>query len=1127
MSRLRKALAVVLVLSILTGMSGFQVLAGQSSAEDGKGQSQEIQTVPAVLAGFEPLEKSRWEFEQKPSLPQLGLPETLTVFLSGEMVSREIEVTWVCADDYANTQFERYTFTPVWDSALYTLGPDAVAPEIEVVIAGQDSSNSREGVQVTPGESDFAFTASTGTITGLKPAYLAGLTEEQKQNIHLVIPETIGGVPVKAIGASAFRVTYTPANAGCRFISLDLTGALSLESIGDNAFIDDADLSGSLVFPPNVRVIGEYAFSGTSGFTGTLQLPDSIREVKRYAFSKTSLSGTLTLPEGLETIGDSAFREAHFTGTLVLPQSLKNLGTVVFSGNAGITQVDLTKATQLTALPASTFRSCGLTGVVRIPEWIQSIGAKAFGDSKLETIYLPKKADPANTKFLVSNSFGSITSTTLQALVCADAEDYAYVKTVLTGSKYPQRLSYEMTVRFLDGSDTVGTIERLYNQPYNFVKDAQGNWATDSSYQFPQISGKQWGLTASSINPVKPTDLVTTDILHSFISLEKPVITYSDGIDKVYDGVPQALTVTAAHPLAKPIGEAGPGDVVFDYTWTWGTIGSSPAVLAGFDKNTYLVTDVRAPYAITCSVRVRACLVNEQNKAVVFDTQTHDFVVDLRQAKPAVNPNFPTGLINTADGLPEISLSKGDTPGTIRWDDSQTLQEGEHEYTWTFTPETNAENFSNYETAAGTATLTGVNGRVLNIQVNQDGGHGSILSPTQFQTVAGSQVKVLLAPDAGYRAQVMLNGTDISGDVKGDSLTLPDVQEDCQITVSFVPLSPQDVEEKIEGLTPVDPQQPPTPEQTASILEAKQNFEELSPQVQAEVSQSARDRLNEAVASLPGVSVVVSDKVAVPGAKVLLENMTAQDAKTLAQDASAVFEVALCVEDTQPTGQQRDSILSQLGDGKLYGHYDVSVVKTIRQGSQETTQRLDTLTSPVRMVFPIPQELSEVPEGVTREFFLLRTHEEQGKVNTQILQDLDAGDPTSITVESDKFSVYSLAWRDTVEEPGGSSSSGADSSGGTDSSSGQSQGSSSDTQSGFSGSEPSGSGNSSSQGQSSDPGSSDQAQHSSQAQPDSNDGSERVSTGDATGLLIPLSTAGISLLTAMFLLIARRRRAQK
>lgn len=1127
MSRLRKMLAVVLVLSILTGMSGFQVLAGQSSAEDGKGQSQEIQTVPAVLAGFEPLEKSRWEFERKPSLPQLGLPEALTVFLSGETVSREIEVTWVCADDYANTQFERYTFTPVWDSALYTLGPDAVAPEIEVVIAGQDSPNSREGVQVTPGESDFAFTASTGTITGLKPAYLAGLTEEQKQNIRLVIPETIGGVPVKAIGASAFRVTYTPANAGCRFVSLDLTGALSLESIGDNAFNGDADLTGSLIFPPNVQVIGSYAFAGTSGFSGALQLPGSIREVKNYAFSKTGLSGTLTLPEGLEIIRDSAFRETKFTGTVVLPQSLKTLEKIAFSGNAGITGVDLTKATQLTALPESAFNQCGLTGVLRIPDWIQSIGAKAFGDSKLETIYLPKKADPANTKFLVSNSFGSITSTTLRALVCADAEDYAYVKTVLTGSKYPQRLSYETTVRFLDGSDTVGTIERLYNQPYNFVKDAQGNWAADSSYQFPQISGKQWGLTASSINPVKPTDLVTTDTLHSFISLEKPVITYSDGIDKMYDGVPQALTVTAAHPLAKPIGEAGPGDVVFDYTWTWGTIGSSPAVLAGFDKNTYLVTDVRASDAITCSVRVRACLVNEQNKAVVFDTQTHDFVVDLRQAKPAVNPNFPTGLINTADGLPEISLSKGDTPGTIRWDDSQTLQEGAHEYTWTFISEKNAENFSNYETAAGTATLTGVNGRVLNIQVNQDGGHGSILSPTQFQTVAGSQVQVLLAPDAGYRAQVTLNGTDISGDVKGDSLTLPDVQEDCQITVSFVPLSPQDVEEKIEGLTPVDPQQPPTPEQTASILEAKQNFEELSPQVQAEVSQSARDRLNEAIASLPGVSVVVSDKVAVPGAKVLLENMTAQDAKTLAQDASAVFEVALCVEDTQPTGQQRDSILSQLGDGKLYGHYDVSVVKTIRQGSQETTQRLDTLTSPVRMVFPIPQELREVPEGVTREFFLLRTHEEQGKVNTQILQDLDAGDPTSITVESDKFSVYSLAWQDTVEEPGGSSSSGADSSGGTDSSSGQSQGSSSDTQSGFSGSEPSGSGNSSSQGQSGDPGSSEQAQHSSQAQPDSNDGSERVSTGDATGLLVPLSTAGISLLTAMFLLIARRRRAQK
>lgn len=1134
MSRLRKALAVLLVLSILAGMSGIQVLAGQNGAKDDA--SQVSQPAAAVLTGFEPLAQSRWEFAQKPQLEQLGLPETLAVYLGKDTVPQEIEVDWVCADDYANTQFERYTFTPVWDSALYTLGEHAAAaPQIQVVLTGRENPNSKEDVQVTPGEGDFAFTPSTGTITGLKAAYLSGLTAEQKQNIHLVIPETVGGVPVKAIGAGAFRVSYTPANAGCRFLSLDLTGALSMESIGDHAFDGDSSLSGSLIFPPNVQTIGSYAFDGTTGLTGTLQLPDAIREVKSYAFHNTGLSGTLRLPEGLQTIRDSAFRGSKFTGTLVLPQGLTTLEKVAFEGNPGITAVDLTKATQLTALPTSVFSGCGLTGVLRIPDWIQSIGATVFRDCKLETVYLPKRLDSANTKFLYSNSFGSITSSALRAIVCADAEDYAYARTVLTGSSYPKLLSYETTVRFMDGATTAASEVHLYNRPFNFRKDAQGNWDADTAYRFPEIPGKAWGLTSSAIKAVEPTDTVSTGVLYSISPLADPVITFSEGVDKVYDGVPQALTVTASHPLAKPIGQAGPGDVAFYYTWRYATINHSDPDLFGYDKNAFQVTDVRAPLGTTCTVTIQCCRLYQDGETVkpsVFKTVTHDFTVDLRQAKPTVTPSYPAGLLNISDGLPEISLSQGDTPGTILWDDGQTLQEGEHEYAWTFTPEKNAAGGCNYEAAAGTVTLTGVNGRVLRVQVNQEGEHGEILSPTQFQTVAGSDVQVLLAPEAGYRAQVLLGGTDISGAVSGDTLTLPNVQEDCVLAVSFVPLTAQEVEDKIGELSPIDPQQPPTPEQIASILEVKQHFEELSSQEQGEISQPVREKLHEALAGLPGVCVVVSDKVTVPGAHVLLENMTAQDAGALVQDASAVFEVALRVEDTQPTGQQQLSILGQLGDGTLYGHYDVSVIKTIRQGSQEFTQRLDTLASPVRMVFPVPQELRQAPEGCTREIYLLRTHEEQGKFTTEILRDLDAGDPTSITVESDKFSVYSLAWRDAKKEESGSSDSsdsgsgsGTDSSSGADTSSEQSQDSSSEPQSGSSGSQPSSSGNSSSQGQSSEPDSSFQTQHSSQEDPD--DGAAAPSTGDGTGLLIPMCTAVFSLLTAVFLLIARRRRAQK
>lgn len=83
--------------------------------------------------------------------------------------------------------------------------------------------------------------------------------------------------------------------------------------------------------------------------------------------------------------------------------------------------------------------------------------------------------------------------------------------------------------------------------------------------------------------------------------------------------------------------------------------------------------------------------------------------------------------------------------------------------------------------------------------------------------------------------------------------------------------------------------------------------------------------------------------------------------------------------------------------------FDISVIKSLA-GVEETITNLDT---PIKITINIPEEYQE--DG--REFFILRNHD--GEID--ILEDLDT-DPTTITIETDRFSNYTLNYVETVDE---------------------------------------------------------------------------------------------------------------
>ncbi|SCJ58594.1 Uncharacterised protein [uncultured Eubacterium sp.] len=808
---------------------------------------------------------------------------------------------------------------------------------------------------VPPEPENYSFVKSTGTITGLKADYLNGLTDAQKQNIRLVIPEEIDGVKVTAIGDSAFSKWYNSKYDGYDFVALDLSDAMSLQSIGKDAFYNCKKLAGSLQIPDKVVKIGENAFRECTAFNGNLQLSKNLKEISKYAFWNCTLKGELLLPPGIEKIGDHGFGHSKtysgYTGTLTIPMAVEEIGSSTFAELKGITKL-IFFSDKVSKIGGSAFVNTGITGAVYLPDSVQSIGSKAFQGTNIETIYLPKITRTDTNSFIASQAFGSCPK--LNAIVCADGEDYQIVSKIITSTNYnTAQVCYPITVTFDDGNSGVyKSKECLYNRQYNFEKDSTGVWTPNNNYKFPSVisnESKVWATERTSIKPVKETENVKGDTLYAINKLENPVITYSEGIDKVYDGKEEMLTVTATHPLAKPIGEAKDGDVVFYYTWNWETITASNPVLKGYDKNIYEVQDVREPgVTIACSVKVQACKVNG-TKATVFYTEAHDFPVFLRQAESTVNPNVTSGVYKISDGqtaLPEIRLSAGDTPGTIAWDAGQQLKEGFGIYTWTFTPEPNGvdNTTSNFKSAKGQVELY---------------------------------------------------------------VTTKDVDK-------------ESLEDKIDNIPLISEEEPVTKAEKDKILDAYFAYESSDESVKEQISEEKQEKIYEAINALPQIETS-AEGLQLGNEQDLLKNMTPKDADAIKTQENAKCMIKVISEKATPADEINEAIKQIAGNSaKVEDHFDVAVIKTVGIGDKKETEVLKTVKKPLKLVFHVPKAL----QSANRKFFIIRAHEDaEGKVTAEKLLDED-NDPSTITVASDKFSTYAIAYAE-EESSGGSSPGGS------------------------------------------------------------------------------------------------------
>ena len=229
----------------------------------------------------------------------------------------------------------------------------------------------------------------------------------------IVIPETIDGMPVVAIGARAFRLTSI----------VDIRIGGNIRRIEDEAF-SHCDKLISVKWNCKCNAIPAYCFYGCTN----LKHFDfsEIKKVERYAFMKSGLQ-EVCLPENIEVVEEETFRECRGLRSVtwnctcdVIPASCfafcLNLTNFDFSGikkieqnafwKSGLISVTLSKGT---AVGQSCFAFCDSLAKV---EWLsdRSIRGDIFAECKnIKEIFISDKVKNIEVRAFASSPNAEIT----------------------------------------------------------------------------------------------------------------------------------------------------------------------------------------------------------------------------------------------------------------------------------------------------------------------------------------------------------------------------------------------------------------------------------------------------------------------------------------------------------------------------------------------------------------------------------------------------------------------------------------------------------------------------------------------------------------------------------------------